>query len=74
MSTGYIVLKQRDVDTCLVQSERDQLDEICQTVARVRQAANEPPVDCIVVERHHPMYEAVRQIVERWNEKGSVKP
>lgn len=66
----YIVLKRKDIDKYLTDEGKEELENIITALAIAKQpdidtgATGE--IDCVVVEKDWPMYEATWVMIEKW--------
>ena len=61
--TRYIVIKMKDADKYLRESEKDSLATICTSINSGRASDNKPEIDCVVVESDWPEYEPTWQSI-----------
>ena len=62
----YIVLKLKDVDSCLTSCEKEILESLCSKVRYYRDCEDKHPLECLVIESDWPEYQtAWESIVER---------
>lgn len=67
----YYVLKQSDIENYLNNEEKDYLAEIAQKIQSKRRRDNRNPnMECVIVEKDWPMYEATWKLIEDWATKS----
>lgn len=66
----YLVLKRKDIDKYLSDEAKEELDNILMALAIAKQpgidTGAEGEIDCVVVEKDWPMYEATWKAIEGW--------
>lgn len=60
----YLVLKRKDINNALSNTEQEILDVLVDKVNRYREFVNKDLVQCVVVEHDWPEYEVVWKMIE----------
>ncbi len=68
------MLKEKDIEEALTESDRKELDNICGMIAATREARDAGELSCVVVEKDWPEYEQVWSMIESrlWQEQPSM--
>jgi len=69
----YLVLKLKDVLSCLDVGEYEVLSRICDKVMRHRELQAKPPLQCVVVESDWPEYEPIWAAIARRMDGSATK-